>query len=342
MKDSTGCSVIIVIGERVEPDIVGLHQAYRQALAGLDGEIEFVYVLDGPRPEVSDRLGGLVDQGEPVRIVELSRWFGEAAALDAGLGVARHECILTLPAYHQVDPAGLPRLLEALDSADMVICRRWPRHDSLWNRIQTRLFRMLVRWTTGERLDDLGCGARAFRKSIMKEISLYGEQHRFLPLLARQRGFRVVQVDLPQSRREKRLRVYAPGVYLRRLLDLLTVFFLSRFTRKPLRFFGLIGSGMMALGLLILVYLAGERLFGGVPLADRPALLLGALFLVLGVQSFALGLIGELIIFTHAGSVREYTIDRIITGDDEIECKPGEDTVVALRKHLGSEKSAPS
>jgi len=328
MTESSAWSVILVIGERFE-DLTGLHRAYRDALRSVE-ELEFIYVLDGPRKEVSAELQKLIDAGEPVRIVELSRWFGEAAALDAGIGIARHERILVLPPYHQVEPTALDRVLGSLEDADMVVCRRWPRRDSLWDRMQTALFRTIVHWTTGERLEDLGCGVRAFRKSIMKEISLYGEQHRFLPLLARQRGFRVKQVDLPQSAREKRWRVYAPGVYLRRMLDLLTVFFLSRFTRKPLRFFGLIGSGLMALGLLVLLYLTGERIFGDVPLADRPALLLGALLLVLGVQSFALGLIGELIIFTHAGTVREYTVDRIVTGAGEIECEPGQDSVVAL------------
>jgi hypothetical protein len=144
------------------------------------------------------------------------------------------------------------------------------------------------------------------------ELPLYGDQHRFLPLLAARLGFRIGEVNVAQSRKEKFWRLYRPGVYPRRLLDLLTVFFLIKFTKKPLRFFGLIGAATFLLGGLLTLYLVIERLFFGVPLAQRPALLLSSLLVVLGVQIFALGLIGELIIFTHAKDIKEYTIDEII------------------------------
>jgi hypothetical protein len=143
-------------------------------------------------------------------------------------------------------------------------------------------------------------------------MPLYGDQHRFAPLLADRLGFRIKEVDVRQSSKEKSWRVYPFGVYPRRLLDLLTVFFLVKFTKKPLRFFGLIGAGTFVIGGLIMLYLVIERLFFGSALADRPALLLSSLLVVLGVQIFALGLIGELIIFTHAKHIKEYTIDEVI------------------------------
>lgn len=194
----------------------------------------------------------------------------------------------------------------------MVVARRFPRHDSLFNRVQTRFFNWLITAITGSAFRDLGCNVRAFKRQVVADIPLYGDQHRFLPLLASRHGYRIKEVDLAQSKREASLRIYRLGVYPRRLLDLLTVFFLVKFTKKPLRFFGLIGTATFAAGALITSYLVVQRLFFGVALAERPALLLSSLLMVLGVQVFALGLIGELIIFTHARDIKEYAIEEII------------------------------
>jgi hypothetical protein len=115
-----------------------------------------------------------------------------------------------------------------------------------------------------------------------------------------------------QSEKDIHRRIYAPGLYVRRLLDLLTIFFLIKFTKKPLRFFGLVGTTLSGLGVISSLYLVGERLFLDISLADRPALILSSLLIVLGVQVIAIGLIGEIIIFTHAKDLKEYKIDRII------------------------------
>ena len=165
------------------------------------------------------------------------------------------------------------------------------------------------------RFHDLGCGVRLFRREIADEISLYGDQHRFLPALARRRGFRVQEIDLVQSSEDMFHGRYRLREYLHRALDIFTVFFLVRFTKKPLRFFGTIGFIAAAFGGVATLLLIVQRLFFAMPLADRPALLLATLLFVLGVQIFAIGLIGELIIFTHASGMKEYTIRRIIHHD---------------------------
>jgi hypothetical protein len=130
--------------------------------------------------------------------------------------------------------------------------------------------------------------------------------------MAHRQGFRVIELDVTQSESDKYRRIYAPGVYVRRLLDLLTIFFLVKFTKKPLRFFGLVGTTLFGLGVVSSLYLIIERLFFAVNLADRPALFLSSLLIVLGVQIIAIGLIGEIIIFTHAKDLKEYKIDKII------------------------------
>ena len=159
---------------------------------------------------------------------------------------------------------------------------------------------------------DLGCGARAFDRRVLEEIQLYGDQHRFLAVLADRQGFRVREVDVQQSPKDRYTGVYEPREYTRSLLDIFTVFFLVRFTKKPLRFFGMVGVTTFVVGALLVAWLVIERLFFGQPLAERPALLLSSLLVVLGLQLFALGLLGELIIFTHARAIKDYQVERVI------------------------------
>jgi hypothetical protein len=170
----------------------------------------------------------------------------------------------------------------------------------------------LLRLSTDLTIHDAGCSARAFRRDVIEEIQLYGDLHRFFPVMAHRQGFRVTEIDVAQSEKDMHHRIYAPGLYVRRLLDLLTIFFLIKFTKKPLRFFGLIGTTVFTLGIFSNLYVIIERLFFDVPLADRPALILSSLLIVLGVQIIAIGLIGEIIIFTHAKDIKEYKIDKII------------------------------
>jgi hypothetical protein len=150
------------------------------------------------------------------------------------------------------------------------------------------------------------------KRRVLEEISLYGDQHRFLPVLANRQGFRILEVEVAQSPLDRYDRGYPARDYAHRVLDIFTVFFLVRFTKKPLRFFGMIGASTFVIGALLVAYLAIERLVFQHALADRPALLLSSLLVVLGMQLFALGLLGELIIFTHARDIKDYQIDEVV------------------------------
>ena len=311
-------SAVVVVSGRHD-DTEAVYRAYAEALRLPGREVEFVYVLDGEFPDVRASLRQLQCQGEPIRILQLNRAFGEAAALSAAAGYARGDVVLTLPAFFQVEPEELHRLVDALDEADMVVSRRERRTDSAWNRLQTRVFGVLVRFLTRTPFRDLGSNARGLRRRVLDEIPLYGDQHRFLPVLAVNRGFRVLEIPLSQSARERRVRVAGPGTCARRLLDLLTVFFVTKFTRRPMRFYGLVGSTTAGLGGLYMLYLVFQRLVLDVPLADRPALLLAALLVVLGVQIFSMGLIGELIIYANARDMDEFAIEAVIENGEAIE-----------------------
>ncbi len=150
------------------------------------------------------------------------------------------------------------------------------------------------------------------RRQVVEDVSLYGDQHRFIALLAQSQGFRVTEVDVPQSPKDRYDGGYPIKEYAHRALDILTVLFLVRFTKKPLRFFGMLGVSMFLLGAALIFFMVIQRLFFDQGLADRPALLLASLLAVLGLQLFAIGLLGELIIFTHARSIKDYQVQEVV------------------------------
>jgi len=309
---SVGVSIIVPVTEWCD-DLIEIYRVHKDILDCRGVESEFIFVIDGGFEQESDRVRALAHNEESVRVIQLSRPFGEATALAVGFEQAEGDVVVTLPSYFQTIPEGLDTVLNALaQGCDVAITRRWPRRDSWVNKLQNFGFHFFVRWFTGVTFHDLGCGLRGMKKLVARELQLYGDLHRFLPLLAYQRGFRIREVDVPQHQANQSARLYMPGVYLRRLLDILTIVFLFKFTKKPLRFFGLIGSGLFAAGFGVSLYLFFERLMGLGGLADRPLLILGVLLMVLGVQTASIGLLGEIIIFTHARKMKDYTIAKFL------------------------------
>ena len=310
-KNQLDVSVVIPFVDRIDKvdELVG---GYKDAMEKTGLSYEFVFVVDGGAVGVADELTALQQHDPAIRILLMSRYFGEATALNAGLEHATGRLLLTLPAYHQVEPDDFSKLFDEIGECDMVVTHRWPRRGSAFETTRRRVFHGLVRALSGAKYRDLGCGVRLLTAAAADEIHLYGDLHRFLPILASQQGFVVREIDVRQSPRDEFRGSYRFREYLHRLLDILTVFFLVRFTKKPLRFFGMLGSIAVGVGGMVVLVTVVQRLFFDVGLADRPALLLGALLLVLGVQSIALGLIGELIIFTHAGQLKEYKVAEIL------------------------------
>lgn len=309
---SVAISVIVAVTER-HGDLGEVYRAHAEVLRQSGYSFEFLFVLDGGFEGAAQALEPFRAAGEPVRVLTLPREFGEATVLMVGFAQAQGEILITLPAYFQVVPEGVVEVLKKVEEGyDLVITRRFPRIDSWINQIQTRGFHFLIHRLTGVQLHDTNCGLRGIRRRVVSDVHLYGDLQRFLPLLAYQRGFRVIEVEVPQHPTEGHIRVYHPGLYLRRLLDVLMLTFLFKFTRKPLRFFGLIGAGLFGVGFLVSLVLAVQKILGTTDLADRPLLILGVLLMVLGVEIGSIGLLGEMIIFTHARKMKEYAIDKVL------------------------------
>jgi hypothetical protein len=303
--------VIVTVGARTD-DLTALHRRRSEALRAAGYGPSFTYVLDGDLPQAHDALAALARSENDASVIQLSRRFGETAAVLAGFAHTKTEQLMILPAFEQVETASLGRVLDALAHADLVTVRRHPRCDSAWRRCQSFVFEAFIRRVGSSKFRDPGCTVHALKRTVLEETQLYGEQHGFLPLLAANVGFKVVEIDVPQSRCDAARRVQRPRSYVHRLVDILSVFFLTRFTRRPLRFFGPLGAACTAAGLLGLAIVTVQRLFFSVALADRPALILSSLCVAVGLQVLAIGLIGELIVFIHARSMSQYRVREII------------------------------
>ncbi len=309
--DGIDVSVIVPVAERPEP-LDGLYDEYAVPLREAGYRFEFIFAAEPWRADYLPALQPLRERGEPIRTFVVGQTVGESALLKAAASEARGPIVVTLPGYRRVEASVIPGLIRRVEAgADVALAYRWPRRDAWINRIQGQAFHTLVRRLVGDRTRDVACGVRAMRRDVLRSVPLYGDFHRFFPLFARREGFAVEEVAAPQHERDAAARVYRPGVYLRRLIDLLNLFFLLRFTEKPLRFFGLVGSLLAFLGAVVLGVLFVQRI-AGQGIADRPLLLLGSLLVVVGIQAIALGLVGEIIVHLHAPDRRPYRVaDRV-------------------------------
>jgi glycosyltransferase involved in cell wall biosynthesis len=261
---------------------------------------EVVFVDDGSTDGSFAELTRLHEEFSNVRVVQLRRNFGKAAALSAGFEQARGETIVTIDADLQDDPAEIPHLLTKLDEGyDLVSGWKVRRRDSFARRTFSRLYNRTTSWVTGVRLHDMNCGLKAYRAEVVRDLRLYGELHRYVPVLAHHRGFRVGERPVNHRPRRHGRSRYGVERFLRGFFDLLTVTFMGRYRYRPLHLFGGLGLATGFAGFLILVYLTAIKI-GGAGIGERPLLLLGALLVVVGIQLLSLGLVGELITSHHA------------------------------------------
>jgi glycosyltransferase involved in cell wall biosynthesis len=274
---------------------------------------EILYVFDGVTGAAWDSAQKLRARfGSRVRTISFKNAFGESVCLSAAVERATGRYILTSPQYVQVDPHELRAMLAALDAgADFVTPWRHPRVDPLLNRLQSGAFNWLIRQIIRGPFHDLNCYFRAIRRQVLEDVAIYGDMYRFLPVIAFRQGYKVSEVRVRHLKEWGAAGFFGLGVYARRVLDVLAVMFLTKFTLKPLRFFGTVGGLLMLAGSAIGVYLAWRKYFHGDALAGQPLFFVGVMLCVLGVQIIGFGLVGEIIIFSQARNLREYRVERI-------------------------------
>ena len=282
-----------------EHSLDALHHQLQAVLDVRDEPWEVVFVDDGSTDGSLGVLTRLHGETTNVVVVHLRRNFGKAAALQAGFLEARGDVIVTLDADLQDDPSEIPQLLAKLDEGfDLVSGWKARRNDPWTRRLLSRVFNWATAFVSGVRLHDVNCGLKAYKAEVLRGMRLYGELHRFIPILASYRGFRVAEIPVKHRAREHGRSRYGLSRYLRGFFDLLSVTFMGRYRHRPLHLFGGVGLVMGFAGTLILAYLTVIKI-GGAAIGHRPLLTLGVLFIVVGIQLVSLGLLSELITSQH-------------------------------------------
>jgi glycosyltransferase involved in cell wall biosynthesis len=282
-----------------EATISRLYDEVRLALDGAGLNWEIVYVDDGSTDGSYRELVRLHAAYVNVRVVRLRRNFGKAAALSAGFEAAQGDVVITMDADLQDDPAEIPALIAKLeDGFDLVSGWKADRKDPFRRRLVSHIYNGVSSLVTGVHLHDMNCGLKAYRAEVLKNIRLYGELHRFVPVLAHHLGYAVTEIPVHHRPRLNGRSRYGLERYLRGFFDLLTVAFMGRYRRRPLHLFGGIGFALTGAGSVILMWLTIDKI-GGASIGGRPLLLLGILLVVVGIQFFSLGLVGELLTSHH-------------------------------------------
>lgn len=290
-----------------------LFERIREVVEGLGKRFEVIFVDDGSRDASAHVAHALATENPGIVVVITLRGnFGKSAALAAGFAEALGDVVFTMDADLQDDPKEIPRFLAEIESgSDLVSGYKRKRHDPLTKVLPSRVFNWMVRRLTGTHLHDVNCGFKAYRRVVVQNVRLYGELHRFVPILAHARRFRITEIEVEHHPREHGRSKFGGGRFFRGLVDLVTVFFIMRYERRPAHFFGGVGALCSTLGFAILAYLT-VLWFMGEAIGHRPLLTLGVLLMVVGVQFLATGLIGELLV--HIGGTSAPYVVREVVG----------------------------
>ena len=293
-------SVVIPVFEE-ELNLKPLHDELMQVLGDIDKTSEIIFIDDGSRDNSFGILEEIQREDDRVRVIRFRRNFGQTAALAAGLQYAQGEVVVTMDGDRQNDPNDIPSLLARIDEGYDLVCGwRFDRKDKYWSRkFPSMLANKLISRTTEVELHDYGCTLKAMRREVAKNITLYGELHRFIPAVASQMGVSISEIKVNHRPRTLGTTKYGISRTFRVLLDLITVKFLLKYAGRPMHFFGLPGLISGTVGFLLALYTTFERLFLAVPMGSRPLFLLAILMILIGIQFIAIGLLGEMQIRTY-------------------------------------------
>jgi glycosyltransferase involved in cell wall biosynthesis len=302
-------SVVVPAFEEAE-SLPELTDRIREACEGADLAFTVWIVDDGSRDETWTVVERLHNDDARVCGVRFQRNYGKSAALAVGFERVRGRYVVTMDADLQDDPAEIPGLIERLqDGHDLVSGWKKHRHDPLSKTIPSRFFNWVTRLLSGIPLHDFNCGLKAYRREVVKSVSVYGELHRYIPLLAKWAGYeRITEKPVQHHPRKFGETKFGLERFVRGFLDLITVVFLTRFAVRPMHFFGSIGTLAFVFGFGTSLWLTIDKIAFGANLSDRPLLLLGALCILFGAQMFTTGLLGEMVIQPRMEETASYEV----------------------------------
>jgi glycosyltransferase involved in cell wall biosynthesis len=318
VAEGIGLSVVVPVLNEAE-NVGQLHGEIVAAAEQFGRPFEVLYIDDGSTDSTFEQLRSIQASDCRVKVLRLSRNYGQAAALTAGFDTARGDVVVPIDGDLQNDPADIPRLVATLDEGFDVVSgwRRKRRDKAISRRLPSSIANALIRWVTGVPLHDVGCTLKAYRRAILRDVALYGEMHRFIPAILTGRGARVTEMEVNHRPRTRGKTKYGLGRTFRVLLDLLTVKFLLRYITRPLHFFGVAGllSWLAALGTGGAVI--WMKLAQGWDMTGNPLLLLTVLLILMGGQFVGMGIFAELLVrvYHEPWGRRIYTVGETL-GDD--------------------------
>jgi glycosyltransferase involved in cell wall biosynthesis len=277
-----------------------LYQRLSQTLVTMADQYEIIFVDDGSTDDSIKLLKEFHAINPAAHYIRFRRNFGKSAALAAGFQRARYDIIATLDADLQDLPEELPNLIAKLeDGCDLVSGWRYERHDKFTRRLSSAIYNRTTSLLTGVRLHDINCGLKCYRREVLDEVMVYGERHRFIPVLASYRGFRLGEVRVEHAKRQHGKSRFGLERIFGGMFSLLTVILMTRYTNRPLHFFGVMGMILGAIGTLINTYLVILRLLFNQWLSNRPLLIIGTMLIIVGVQFILFGLLAEMVAFSY-------------------------------------------
>ena len=312
-------SVVIPVFNELENAPL-IHRELSDVMQATQREYELIFVDDGSIDGTRQRLQEIASQNPKVKLVLFRRNYGQSAAMLAGMQHASNDYVVTIDGDLQNDPQDIPMMLRHLDEGyDLVHGWRKRRQDKLISRkLPSKIANWLISKTTGFPIHDLGCTLKAIRREIASQIELYGEMHRFIPILAHQLGAQSIEVVTNHRARQFGETKYGIGRTFRVILDLMTVKFILNYLSSPMKLFGKLGLWTCAAGFASLSATLLMRLFGNVDMTGNPLLLLGAISVLLGVQFFSLGLLGEMCVRIYYGAEKNspYQVRSLVNFND--------------------------
>jgi len=302
--------VIPVLNE--ESSLQPLYEELVEVLKHVTEDYELIFVDDGSSDQSSQIIEILHQNNHRIKLIQFRKNFGKSAALSAGFNEAEGKIVITLDADLQDDPHEIPHFMERLEKGyDLVSGWKVKRQDAKTRIIVSRIFNTVVPFLTGVKVHDLNCGFKCYRREVVKDLKLYGELHRFIPVLAVWKGFTVSEIPVQHRLRKFGKSKFGLERLFRGFLDFITVYFLTHYLKRPLHLFGGIGLTSLTVGAVISFYFAFQWVFG-VPLHLRPILVLGWILILVGLQLLLMGLIGEMITHQNSGRRDAYEVKRKI------------------------------
>jgi glycosyltransferase involved in cell wall biosynthesis len=289
-------SVVVPLLNEAE-SVLLLAGEIRKSMKSLNVSYEVIFVDDGSTDKSLKIIKDICRQDKRFKYISFNKNYGKSAALQIGFKQTTGDVVITMDADLQDDPNEIPALIAKIEEGyDLVSGWKKVRHDPFIKKTSSKFFNFVTGLMSGIKIHDFNCGLKAYKKSVVETIHVYGELHRYMPVLASWNGFKVGEIPVKHHPRRYGKTKFGVSRFFKGFIDLLTVYFTTRYIKRPMHFFGFLGVISFIIGLGVNGYLAFEKIFGDKALSNRPLLFLGMLLIIVGIQFFSVGLLGEMLV----------------------------------------------